>query len=88
MERKEGLISKEGDSELKLMMNFRGLTINAREVAENLKEILIVNKGSFSKAISNFENLSKNLNSSMDSQNVKKTIAKIKNTIDNLENFN
>ena len=85
---KEGLISKEGDSELKLMIsNFRGLTINAREVAENLKEILVNNKGSLSNAVSNFESLSSDLKSSINSKNVGNTIVKIKNTMGHLENL-
>ncbi|MBG09387.1 MAG: hypothetical protein CME68_11550 [Halobacteriovoraceae bacterium] len=85
---KEGLISKEGDSELKLMIrNFRGLTINAREVAENLKDILVINKESFGNAISNFESLSTDLRGSMSSQNVENTVSKIKNTMGHLENL-
>lgn len=85
---KEGLISKEGDSELKLMIsNFRALTINAREVAENLKDVLITNKGGFANAISNFENLSTDLRDSMSSKNVNNTVSKIRNTMGHLENL-
>jgi phospholipid/cholesterol/gamma-HCH transport system substrate-binding protein len=83
---REGLISREGDSELKLMIkNFRDLTINAKDVAKNMKEVLVNNKGKFGQSMSNLKNISEQLVKVVSFENNVSPLTNFNRTLDGLQ---
>lgn len=84
---REGLISREGDSELKIMIrNFSDLTVNAKVVTQNLKDVLVNNKGKMSRVMSNLENLSTQLVDVVDKDKKGSPITNLNRTLEGLQN--